>query len=89
MVVLMLLPWHCRFMEYCAQTASDNFVIDLTAVTAALKVGRRRIYDITNILEALDMVSRSTMNQYTWHGTGHLCRTIKKLRVSQSTICFV
>jgi hypothetical protein len=36
---------------------------------------------VTNILEALDIVSRRTRNQYSWHGTAHIHKTIKKLLV--------
>jgi hypothetical protein len=46
------------------------------------EIERRRIYDVTNILEALDVVSRKNKNNYIWHGTTHLSRTIKKLRDS-------
>jgi len=38
---------------------------------------------VTNILEALDCVSRKSKNVYKWHGTTHMAQTIKKLRVRE------
>lgn len=70
-------------MLYCCNAANcPDGVISLDAVAATLGVERRRIYDVTNILEALDMVSRRTKNAYMWHGSLHICHTIKMLRVS-------
>jgi len=70
-------------MLYCASAANcPDGVISLDAVAGTLGVERRRIYDVTNILEALDMVSRKTKNAYVWHGTLHMAHTVKTLRVS-------
>lgn len=68
------------FIQYCVR--QHDHIIQLDAVATELGVERRRIYDVTNILEALDMVSRREKNAYTWHGTTSLPRSLKKLRDS-------
>ena len=40
--------------------------MSLDLVAKELKVERRRIYDIVNILEAVAVVSRSGKNMYRW-----------------------
>jgi hypothetical protein len=69
-----------NFLRFCR--GQRDGVVSLDAAAVALGVERRRIYDVTNILEALDIVSRRTKNQYTWHGTAHLATTLKRLRDS-------
>ena len=42
---------------------------------------RRRIYDIINVMEALEMIVKQSKNWYTWLGRASLIQTLAKLRV--------
>lgn len=43
--------------------------LSLDEAATRLNVERRRIYDIVNIFESLDMVLRKGKNKYVWLGT--------------------
>ena len=47
-----------------------------------LGTNRRRIYDIINVLEALEMIVKQSKNWYTWLGKENLLLTLAKMRVS-------
>lgn len=45
-------------------------------------INRRRVYDIVNVLESLEMVSKQKIkNEYKWHGRDHLVQTLSRLKV--------
>jgi len=55
-------------------------ILSLDKAADELKVERRRIYDIVNILEALDFVTRQRKNTYTWNGGSGLRATLRRLQ---------
>lgn len=52
------------------QPLRSDICIDQTA--KQLNVQRRRIYDVVNILESVDVVARRKKNCYIWHSTSRL-----------------
>jgi len=51
--------------------------IDEMATTLGVK--RRRIYDIVNVLESLNIASRAQEGKYTWNGVGAVAKTLSGL----------
>ncbi|KAM9390438.1 transcription factor E2F7 [Phaethornis superciliosus] len=67
-----------RYPSYPLST--EKTTISLDEVASILGVERRRIYDIVNVLESLQLVSRVAKNQYSWHGRHNLSQTLKMLQ---------
>ena len=61
-----------NFMGLFADVPIDDHnngtVIEICEIASRMRVQRRRIYDVINILEAIDVVTRVKKNTYQWHG---------------------
>ncbi|XP_076879259.1 transcription factor E2F8 isoform X2 [Brachyhypopomus gauderio] len=67
-----------RYPDYPNPAVNNDICLD--DVATELNVERRRIYDIMNVLESLNMVSRLAKNRYTWHGRSKLRQTLATLQ---------
>ncbi|XP_032466244.1 transcription factor E2F5 isoform X1 [Phocoena sinus] len=71
------------------QEAKDG-VLDLKAAADTLAVRqKRRIYDITNVLEGIDLIEKKSKNSIQWKGVGAGCNTkevIDRLRYLKAEI---
>eukprot|EP00511_Aplanochytrium_stocchinoi_P000699 CAMPEP_0204828458 /NCGR_PEP_ID=MMETSP1346-20131115/6226_1 /ASSEMBLY_ACC=CAM_ASM_000771 /TAXON_ID=215587 /ORGANISM="Aplanochytrium stocchinoi, Strain GSBS06" /LENGTH=416 /DNA_ID=CAMNT_0051957541 /DNA_START=58 /DNA_END=1308 /DNA_ORIENTATION=- len=57
-----------KFMALIKDT-SDG-VVDLNVAAEQLQVQKRRVYDITNVLEGIGMIQKETKNHIRWKGSG-------------------
>ena len=48
---------------------SDNKSVDLNEAAIRLSVQKRRIYDITNVLEGIGLIEKTIKNKIRWKGT--------------------
>uniref|UniRef100_K7GAJ4 E2F transcription factor 1 n=1 Tax=Pelodiscus sinensis TaxID=13735 RepID=K7GAJ4_PELSI len=55
-----------RFLELLSQ--SPDGVVDLNWAAEVLKVQKRRIYDITNVLEGIKLITKKSKNNIQWLG---------------------
>lgn len=57
-----------RFVDLIA--AAEDGILDLNKASDHLKVQKRRIYDITNVLEGIGLIDKKSKNNIQWKGTG-------------------
>lgn len=55
-----------RFLDLLSK--SDDGVVDLNWASQVLDVQKRRIYDITNVLEGIQLISKKSKNHIQWLG---------------------
>lgn len=53
-----------RFLELLSHSADG--VVDLNWAAEVLKVQKRRIYDITNVLEGIHLITKKSKNHIQW-----------------------
>ncbi|KAJ1448861.1 E2F/DP family, winged-helix DNA-binding domain-containing protein, partial [Pelagophyceae sp. CCMP2097] len=55
-----------RFVKLIRSSPSQE--IDLNVAASSLGVAKRRIYDITNILEGVGLIEKRSKNNIAWKG---------------------
>ncbi|XP_035534660.1 transcription factor E2F6 isoform X2 [Morone saxatilis] len=55
-----------RFLEL--MLAAPDSTVDIRQVVTSLQTRRRRVYDITNVLEGISLVEKQSVNRYKWIG---------------------
>jgi transcription factor E2F7/8 len=59
---------------------NNGTVVEICQVADRLGVARRRIYDVINILESIDIVCRVKKNTYRWHGKDGLAEVFARMQ---------
>jgi transcription factor E2F7/8 len=72
-----------KFLQVANDEIGAGKEFSLEMMSTSLGINRRRIYDIINVLEALEMISKQSKNWYMWHGQCNLVTTLAKLKVQQ------
>ncbi|GMT13708.1 hypothetical protein PFISCL1PPCAC_5005, partial [Pristionchus fissidentatus] len=72
-----------RFIEAMKDATSgkeEGNAVHLESIATKMKVEKRRIYDIVNVMEALDSMSKLNKSFYAWHGLNNLPKLMFELQ---------
>ncbi len=59
---------------------ADSQTLDLNEAVRSLNVQKRRIYDITNVLEGIGLIKKVSKNNIRWEGPGSETRKVRELK---------
>ena len=69
-----------RYSKIKTELPNTTPEVTIDEASQSLMVERRRIYDIINILEAIEVVTRKGKNTYHWHGMTNITHTLRKMQ---------
>ncbi|XP_047460429.1 transcription factor E2F3 [Mugil cephalus] len=68
-----------KFLELLKR--SIDGVLDLNVVTQELGISKRRVYDVTNVLEGIQLIKKTSKNHIQWMGGGVIGKSDQELKV--------
>ncbi|XP_034392944.1 transcription factor E2F1 [Cyclopterus lumpus] len=74
-----------RFLNLLSQ--SEDGVVDLNWASQVLDVQKRRIYDITNVLEGIQLISKKSKNNIQWLGNRVDAALVSRHKELQREVC--
>lgn len=74
-----------RFLNLLSQSADG--VVDLNWASQVLDVQKRRIYDITNVLEGIQLISKKSKNNIQWLGNRIDAAQVSRHKELQREVC--
>ncbi|XP_024148551.1 transcription factor E2F1 [Oryzias melastigma] len=74
-----------RFLNLLSQSADG--VVDLNWASQVLDVQKRRIYDITNVLEGIQLISKKSKNHIQWLGNRIDASMVSRHKELQREVC--
>uniref|UniRef100_A0A3Q0SKH2 E2F transcription factor 1 n=1 Tax=Amphilophus citrinellus TaxID=61819 RepID=A0A3Q0SKH2_AMPCI len=74
-----------RFLDLLSQSADG--VVDLNWASQVLDVQKRRIYDITNVLEGIQLISKKSKNNIQWLGNRIDAALVSRHKELQREVC--
>jgi hypothetical protein len=64
-----------KFMAVVAESTTG--VVDLNVASERLGVKKRRVYDITNVLEGIELLEKQSKNRIVWMYVRRLCAGVR------------